>query len=940
MVLVNPIWLFLAVPLAVTLWLFRGQSRLLLTLRIIIIAFVLLAMCGLSIKIPSRHGTVVIVADRSASMPADAVSKQKEAIELIQADKTATDNLAVVSFGAGAAIEHPPQSGKFAGFISNSDPDGSALADALETALSLIPGQSPGRILVLSDGRWTGKDPAYISTQAAAGNISIDYRLLERPVTDDLAILRIDAPATVTPGESFFITAWVKSPAQQQISYQLSRNGIPIAAADKAVVSGLNRLTFRDKAGEPGTVKYNLFVTSGSNDPVPENNTAKILLGVEGQKPLLCVTESKQSGLARLLEAGRLNIEAKSPTAVDWTIEGLSGYSGVLIEDVGAGKIGTPGMQNLAAWVNESATGLMMTGGKNAYGPGGYFKSPLEPIMPVSMELRREHRKLSVAIVVALDRSGSMAMQVAGGRRKIDLANLATVEVLKMLSPMDEFGVIAVDSSSHNIVDIGSVEKNSAYMNKILSIDSMGGGIFIYEALSNAATMLARATPLTRHIILFADAADSEEPGKYKELLEKCSDAGITVSVIGLGRSTDVDAGLLEDVAARGNGRCFFTESAEDLPRLFAQDTFVVARSTFLDEPTAVQATPSMVPITGRQWDIDRKIGGYNLCYLRPGADLAVVTVDDYNAPVLAAWHSGLGRVVCFTGQADGQFTGDIANWDRIGEFFTSLARWTAGVASNLGPDMMLTQQVIAGNCRIKLHLDPDRSDRGVIALPKVRTLSAAAGQKPAAQTTTMRFADSDTLVAEIPVVGSATYLSTVEIPEIGPVSMPPVCLPYSPEFEPVEAYVGASTLARLAKATHGTERIKLGDIWRDLPKRARLVSMQPWLLIFAVIVLLIEVFERRTGLIGAIRWKPLSAGLAWAGALRKRKPVLRGEEKPQVVPEPTAASLKVPQARTVPAQAETKTTEKQKEKAPADAGLIDALNKARRSAKSRTDHK
>ena len=274
MSLVNPIWLILAVPLIAALWLFRCQSRLLLTLRVIIIILVLLAMCGLSVKIPSRNGTVVVVADRSASMPADALSKQKEAIELIQADKTATDNLAVVSFGAGATIEHPPQSGKFAGFVSNTDPDGSALADALDTASSLIPEQSPGRILVLSDGRWTGKDPEAVATRAAAGNIAIDYRLLERPVTGDLAILRIDAPPTVTPGESFFITAWVKSPAQQQISYQLSRNGITIAAADKAVVSGLNRLTFRDKAGDPGTIKYNLFVSAGSNDPVWENNTS------------------------------------------------------------------------------------------------------------------------------------------------------------------------------------------------------------------------------------------------------------------------------------------------------------------------------------------------------------------------------------------------------------------------------------------------------------------------------------------------------------------------------------------------------------------------------------------------------------------------------------------------------------------------------------------
>ena len=91
-------------------------------------------------------------------------------------------------------------------------------------------------------------------------------------------------------------------------------------------------------------------------------------------------------------------------------------------------------MENLATWVTHSGGGLMITVAGTPYGPGGYYKSPLEPIMPVSMELRREHRKLSLAIVVALDRSGSMAMPGRRrGRAKIELADLATAEVIEML---------------------------------------------------------------------------------------------------------------------------------------------------------------------------------------------------------------------------------------------------------------------------------------------------------------------------------------------------------------------------------------------------------------------------------------------------------------------------------------------------------------------------
>src|SRR5207244_1117201 len=91
------------------------------------------------------------------------------------------------------------------------------------------------------------------------------------------------------------------------------------------------------------------------------------------------------------------------------------------------------------------------------YGPGGYYKSPIDPILPVSMELRNEHRKLALAIVVALDRSGSMAVPVSGGKVKMDLANLGTASVLDLMGPMDEFGCIAVDTIPHTIAPLAQV---------------------------------------------------------------------------------------------------------------------------------------------------------------------------------------------------------------------------------------------------------------------------------------------------------------------------------------------------------------------------------------------------------------------------------------------------------------------------------------------------
>ena len=920
MTLLQPVWLLLLIPLIISLRVWKLPSRLLGGLRLAILLLILLAMCGLAIKLPSRAGTIVVVADRSQSMPPDSEAKQKEAIDLIQGAMESDSNLAVVSFGRDTAVEQSPQGGKFTGFVNEVHGDASDLNGAIEKAMALIPQDAPGRVLLLSDGRWTGKDPLRAAVQATAQGIPLDYRLMQRTATNDVAISHIDAPETVNPGESFMLATWIHAPVPSEISFELFRGNQRLAAGKRAVPSGLSRLIFRDKAIQPGTHQYTVRIVGTETDPVPENNTAKILVGIEGFRPILHVTNASDSGLARLLQAGGLDVKTAPPSAYRWSLDELSGYSAVLIENVLAGKIGLHGMENLAVWVKETGAGFMMTGGKHAYGPGGYFRSPLESIMPVSMELRREHRKLSLAIVVAMDRSGSMSMGVGGGRTKMDLANLATAEVFDMLSPMDEFGVVAVDSSPHIIVDFGPIENRSHVRSDIIRIGSQGGGIFIYEALSAAARMLTKAQAGTRHIILFADAADSEQPGRYRELLEECRKANITVSVVGLGTASDVDATLLQDIAYRGNGRIFFTENAEELPRLFAQDTFVVARSTFIEEPTTVRTTGGMVSLAGRGYQIPSPIGGYNLCYLRPDANLAAVTVDEYKAPVVAAWQAGIGRVLCYTGEADGAHTGPIAGWKDVGNFLTSLVRWTAGDSVNLPGGMLLTQKVRDGINMVQLHLDPEREGEVFRELPTVKVLRGVLGETPSIDETKLSWTSADTLAVDIPIRGSETVLTTVEIPGGGNISLPPVCLPYSPEFKPAHTESGPATLERLAKATDGKQRINLGEIWEDLPRQPRLISLQPWLLIAALLLLLLEILERRTGLLSARHKRRFVEAVSQRIPRKKR----------------AAAQVTAP-----PSEVETVLSSSEETGEPEVSsdrgGMLDALSRARRRASGRT---
>lgn len=923
----QPVWLLLLVPLAAAWLAWPLPNRVLNVLRVAVFAFVVLALAQFAIKLPDRAGTVIVLADRSQSMPADSGASEKEIIGLLHKAMGPRDQLGVVSFGRAAIVEQSPERGEFGGFAGPVGPDHSDLNEGIESALSLIPPDGGGRILVLSDGKWTGKDPAAAAARAAGRGVAVDYRLLARPQINDTAIQSFATPQSVSPGQSFIMSAWVQSPANQEIQYQLRRGDEIIASGSKPVSEGLSRLMFRDRASTAGVNEYTLTIQGAKDDPIPENNTARALVGVEGARPILVVSSvGENSGLVNLLRRGQEDAIGKSPAQCNWSLESLSQYSAMIIENVPAGDIGMDGMETLASWVEGTGSGLAMTGGQKSYGPGGYFKSPLERVMPVSMEMRKEARKLTVAVVVALDRSGSMAMPAGGGREKIDLADLGTAQVLDLLSPMDEFGVFAVDTEAHEIVPFDSVEHNEGYRGKILQIDSEGGGIYIYEALVASAKMISAAKSQTKHIILFSDAADAEQSAHYEDIVGKLRDAGVTVSVVGLGTEHDSDAAMLKDLAKRGGGDCYFSDNPDEIPRIFAQDTFTIARSTFIDQPTPFGMTAGYSLLGMPPGTAPPALGGYNLCYIRPEANLAAVTHDEYKAPVVASWNAGNGRVLCYLGEADGKYSGDFAKWNQAGDFYATLARWVAGKHEPLPDDMLLTQEIRDGECFVQLHLDPARKADPFSNLPQVRILHGVPGAAPAKEIISLQWQNADMLEADIPIEGSETVLNTVEIAGQQPVTLPPACLPYSPEFAPDQPGRGVAALAQIATTTGGKERIEIPKIWNELPVRSRYVELAPWLLVAGAVLFLLEIFERRAG---------------WISKIFRQQPLV-AVAKPAEVEE--ATSQKAPRSRqpvTVKAKAAPTTTAKTKptaEKTTGTESAIDALKKARERAQQRTD--
>jgi uncharacterized membrane protein len=851
MTFTQPAWILLALPLGLLWWLYKGPTRPWQIIRALIIIALVLAMAEPRIRSEQQGGLTIVVADRSDSMPTTAQRDQLDAIRSLRSSMRASDRLAVVSFGDRPFVETPPGRTAPDQFTTTPDTGASNIASAIQLALSLAPPDQPARILLISDGAASDTRARELAAIAGGRSIPIDYRPLTRSAQNDLAIERIEAPTSVSLNEAFLLTAWVVAPTEQTASYELLRSGTTIASGTVEVGPAPSRIVFRQAARSATTGDYELILRGSIDDPRPENNRARILVGVRDVRPLLIVTETPGAGLSQLLAGSGLPVETRTPDQADLSLASLAGFGGVILENVPIQSIGLDATQTIAQLVEDAGLGLLMTGGERSFGAGGYYESPLETVLPVSFELRSDRRKLSLAVVVTMDRSGSMAAPVAGGQTKMELAGEAAASVVELLSAFDEFGSIAVDTEPHTIVRLQRLENPGPIVSDLRRVRSMGGGIYVFNALTASVRMLENATAGAKHIILFADAADSEQPGDYVRLLEAASRAGITVSVVGLGSPSDADARFLEDVALKGGGRSYFTTDARLLPQIFTQDTYAASRGAFLKDPVAAALTGALNNLLGVSFQSPPPLGGYNPSYLRDGATLGATSIDEYAAPLVAHWQAGLGRTAIYAGEVDGEYTGEVAGWNQYPEMLTGLAR------SILQPDeesrsVVAIQRIEGAVARIELYTDPDRP---LDTNPSARVVREGSASQPIrTEAFAFRASGADRLIAEVPLRAGEVIAPTVDLGAGETIALSPMILPYEAEHRPASPEQGLRLLRDIADASGGEARTDLAQIWQQLPITTRYQSIAPWLFALAAMLLFVEVLERRTLLLSQMR--------------------------------------------------------------------------------------
>ncbi len=815
-------------------------GRAVTTLRVVLLGLLLGLLAG-PLRLDHAAGRdLILVVDRSRSVPPESSDALAEYAALAKEHLQPGDRIGVISFGREAVVEQSPtEDFTFRTPEGVVDPDGTDIAAALEAALGVIAPGRQGSVLLLSDGEATGRGASAAARQSLRRGIRIDAVPLRRPGAFDLAVEDIALPGEVATGEPFQVSVWVRADRPVEAPFTLLRDGKPIASGTRAFRRGLNRLRFQDAIRAPGVHRYEVRCDVGE-DRILENNRARGAVRVTGPFRVLAITpQGREDRLTRSLRAAGLAVTVHAPAGAPLSLDALDGVRAVILEDIPLEDLPRDAPVALRAYVRDLGGGLLMTGGRASFGPGGYYRSPIEEVLPVSMEIREEERKFSLAMAIALDRSGSMSMRIPTGETKMDLANLGAIAAVEMLGRRDSVAVIAVDSAAHIVVPLTRAADKPPILDAIRSIESMGGGIFTYTALRAAANELRSASQGTKHIVVFADARDAEEPGDYKTFVPQLRKAGVTVSVIGLGSDTDVDADFLKDLAKLGGGRCFFGDDPMDLPRMFAQETIQVARSSIVEEPTGIAVVPDIVAVGALQGGAFPTVGGYSIAYLKPGAQRGLVTKDDTGAPLLAFQQAGLGRSAAYLGIADGPLAGGVATWGGYSDFFATLVRWLAGTEAVRDVYAEVTRR--GHEAIVSVEVESHRED--LLGGIEARML----GPDGTPQALLLTRVGDTRLEARMPLPREGIYRPVLKLADGRFLRLPALTLPYSPEFEPrLDPAEGERTLRDLVRIAGGRLDPPAEALLAGSRASTGVTPLGAWFAWAALAVLLLEILVRR----------------------------------------------------------------------------------------------
>jgi Mg-chelatase subunit ChlD len=661
----------------------RGRRRALAVLRTVSVALLVLGAAGMEIVRAVPDLAVVIAADRSDSVGPDGARAIRAFLDEVRTRAGASRRVGLVAFGATAVLEEPPNAQPRLALASRVRGDGTNIADGIRAALRALPEGAGQRIVVLTDGQATAGDLASALAEVRRRGVELAVvPVAPDPPPPDVMIEEVSMPALAAVGERLPVTVTIRATAAAEGALRVRANGALLLARTLSLPAGRTRIDLEPEATAAGLLRVEASIDAAP-DEEPGNNRAFALGFVSGPPSVLYV--AVQPGpVARALELQGLHVRRVGPAALPGSLVGYQSIAAVVLDDVPAYLLSAKQQASLRDYVRLAGGGLVVLGGSQSFGIGGYAGTPLEEALPVSMDVRHRLAIPTMAIVLVLDASGSMG-SFGTELAKVELAKETAQSVVDLLGDRDLIGVLAFDQQPRWLVRPTPATERARILEAVSRIKA-GGGTVLYPALEAARDALRQVDARVKHVIVLSDG--QTDPGAFQTLVTGMAAERMTVSTVAIGRDADVE--IMRNIAAWGRGRAYVARDIYGIPQILTAEAMLAARAYVVEE-RFVPKRAGAGAVLGDVGAVPALLG-YLATAPKPAAEVALLSHQD--DPVVASWTYGLGRAVAITTDARYRWTAEWARWPQAARFWSQAVRWAMArgaqaldVHAELAPD-------------------------------------------------------------------------------------------------------------------------------------------------------------------------------------------------------------------------------------------------------------
>lgn len=689
--------LFLAVWLLIpVIWLtlrnspWRGSRRmhrvLVAGLRSLLILLAGLALADPRLITNTDRVNLIFCVDRSESISRDKTTAIQGFIQQTLAGMDEQDQAGLIVFGKQPSLELSLRNPfEFSDLQSDINPNFTNLSDALQLAIGQFPAVGEKKIALFTDGNENIGE----ARQRAALAASLGVQILPVPVESwfgsrEVFVSDVAAPAAIPLETPYEVSVEVTSSHETEGELILMKNETLISSENVRLHAGKNRFVVTDQLHESGLFLYKAILNC-PDDLIFQNNEGLAFVKGEQKSQVLYVADASAppSPLFETLQMQGLAPIRKTLDELSGSLHELLKYNAIIFDNVSGSRLSFTLMEHLETYVRDMGGGFIMLGGERSFGAGNYRKTPIESLLPVFMDPPTDVKFSGLCLVFVIDKSSSMSSRYTD-KTKLELAKIAAFSSIELLNPTDKVGVVAFDSQFVRVVPVTEAVERQAIAAQLSTLKESGGTV-MYPALEDAFNMLKETEASRKHVIILSDGITN--PGDFESLVRSMAAAGISVSTVAIG--TDADQALMRSIAEWGQGRSYYTDNPDTIPRIFTGETKIVSNDVIAEATIAPQFATAHDMLTGLTQTPFPTLSGQLITYPKPAAQ---IILNSPHGPILAAWQYGLGRSVAFTSDLGGRWGNEWVNWEHYGQFVGQMVKWAQRKDSAQRYDAQITR--------------------------------------------------------------------------------------------------------------------------------------------------------------------------------------------------------------------------------------------------------